>query len=280
MLPWRHVRIVAALFVMNGAYVASTAYAEPEEDAQVSLRRALFDFTQGDYKASVARLEKLLDPVQLKTEDDVIEARKALGTMYFLLGEEPKARTQFELALLVRANTQLDLYATAPPVLRFFDDVKAEVAKKSEEIDRVFADRKARYEAPRYIERDRIKHVEVLCFLPFGIGQFQNGNIGMGILFLAVDLVGLGANILGYIMHALLDTDQNGLISPSRIGERNAWLGVQYAGLSTFLAGWIAGAVHARVFFEPVVTLERDRGTKTPGSAPSMSFGLRFGLSY
>jgi tetratricopeptide (TPR) repeat protein len=272
----RHALLVTALLC-----AANAAFAEaPVDDPQVSLRRALFDYTQGDYKAAAARLEKLLEPVQIENEDDLIEARKTLGTLYYLLGEEQKARAQFELALLIRPAAQLDLYSTAPPVLRFFDEVKAEVAKKSEEVDRIYGQRKAHFEAPRYIERDKIKHIELLCYLPFGAGQFQNGQLGLGIMFLTLDVVMLAANILGYVMHALL-ADKNGIIAPSKAGQRDAWLSVQYAGLAGFAGGWIAGAIHARLFFQPVVTIEHDRGKSA--SAPSgaeLQLGLRFGLRY
>ena len=52
--------------------------------------------------------------------------------------------------LLTRPDAQLDAYATAPPVLRFFAEVAQDVSKKALEMQRVFGDRKARFEAPRY----------------------------------------------------------------------------------------------------------------------------------
>ena len=276
MLCLRLALVVLALFCAT----ASRAFGADKEDPQVSFRRALFDFTQGDYKAAAARLERLLDPVQLDNEDDLVEARKTLGTMYFLLGDEAKARVQFELALLIRKDTQLDLYATAPPVLRFFDEIKAEVEQKSAEVERIYAHRKTRFEAPRYIERDRIKHIEFLTYLPFGIGQFQNGHIGMGILFLTIDVVALAANVLGYIMGQLL-ADRTGIIAPRDAWKRDVWLAVQYSGLGTFIAGWAAGAVHARLFFQPVVTIEKDRGKGSSlPSSTDVSVGLRFGMMY
>ncbi len=271
----RHIVFLRQALLLTAFFYAAAPAWGTEEDPAVSFRRALFDFTQGDYKPAIVRLEKLLDPIRLDAEDDVIEARKTLGTMYFLLGEEDKARAQFELALLIRRDTQLDLYATAPPVLRFFDEIKLEMEQKAVEVDRVYKLRRIRFEAPRYIERDRIKHIELLCYLPFGIGQFQNGQIGMGILFLTLDVVALAVNILGYVFGQLL-ADDTGIIAPKDLAARNGFLAMQYTGLGVFGAGWIAGAIHARVNFQPVVTVERERGQT--GSQPASGLNLRVGL--
>jgi len=59
-----------------------------DDDPQITFRRALYDFSQGNYPAARARLEALLTPPQPVSEEDLLEARKTLGTLNFLKGEE------------------------------------------------------------------------------------------------------------------------------------------------------------------------------------------------
>jgi tetratricopeptide (TPR) repeat protein len=247
-----------------------------EEDPQILFRRALYDFSQGDYVATRARLEALLTPSsRLNKEEDELEARKTLGTLYFLRGEEKRAREQFELVLLLKNDMELDIYSTAPPVLRFFDLVRAETRVKANEVVHVFQMRRNAFEAPRVIERRLVRHSAALSYLPFGVGQFQNGQIGMGALFLVLEAVMLTANVAGYIAGQLLG--DNGVIQRSQATARDALLAVQYGGLGAFLTTWVIGAIHARAHFQPIVTLDRDI---TPEKKKRTEVGVRFSLAF
>ncbi len=250
-----------------------------DEDPQVLFRRALYDFSQGDYGGARTRLEAVLDPPRLKNEDDLLEARKTLGILYFLRSEEKRAREQFELVFLVKPDAQLDVYSTAPPVLRFFDLVRAETRLKSQEFAHVLELRKRGFEAPRIIERRQIRHVELLAFMPFGIGQFQNGHTLAGVVLLCAEVLALGANVLGYIMGQLLGKD-TGTISRSQEDLRYAWMAVQYAGLGAFVLTWAAGAIHARLHFQPVVTIDRDITPGTGGPKTAAQLGLRLSMTF
>lgn len=229
----------------------------PVEDPRAVLRRALFDFSQGEYALVVRQLEPLVDPPRLTEEEDLVLARKALGTVYFLVDDKLRAREQFELLLFLDPDAVLDPYSTAPPVMRFFGEVKATAARNARESRRIHLERRRLFEAPRLFERTTIKLNPLLCFLPFGVGQFQNDDLGYGLMFLAIDVLALAANVVGYVFGQLL-ADPQGQIKARDAGKRTAWMVVQYAGLAGFVAGWTAGAVHARLRFRPFVALERE----------------------
>ncbi len=226
--------------------------------AEARLRRALFYFANGEYEAIAPLLEPLI--TQISNEDDLALARETLGTVYFLLDHPDLARQQFELVLLVRPNAVLDPYSTAPPVLRFFAEVKRETKARSDEVARIFAQRKAHFEAPRVYEKKDLWRVELLSYLPFGIGQFNNGDTGYGVLFLSLEVLFLAANITGYILVDLL-ADADGVIrvpptdlTKLKQREHDGFLALQYAGFGAFAATWVIGAVHARLRFQPLVT--------------------------
>jgi tetratricopeptide (TPR) repeat protein len=238
--------------------------------AESRLRRALYYFNQGDYAAIVAMMEPLLDPPRFADEDELVLARKMLGTVYFLLDAPDRARRQFKLLLVIRPDATLDPYSTAPPVLRFFADVKREIGEEAAEVQRAFAERKAHFEAPRTFEKTNLKRNELLCYFPFGVGQFYNGDTKLGALFLGLEAMFLAANVLGYVFHALL-ADPNGVIhvaanDPTKLLERDALLAIQYVGLGGFAATWIGGAVQARINFKPIVTTVQEQPHVTGGA--------------
>jgi len=255
--------------LMSADVVPASPLPADNPAAESRLRRALYYFNQGEYAAIAPMIEPLLDPPRFETEDELVLARKMLGTVYFLLDDPEHARLQFQLMLLIRPDAALDPYSTAPPVLRFFADVKREVRDASTEVQRAFAARKAHYEAPRTFEKTNLKRSEWLCYFPFGVGQFYNGENGMGVLFLSLEVVMLTANILGYVLHALL-ADPYGVIhtasDPKKGPERNALLAIQYVGLGGFVATWVGGAVQARLAFKPIITDVREQPKVTGGA--------------
>lgn len=264
--------MVIAVLLLLSADMALPSVPLPSDNpaAESRLRRALYYFNQGEYGAIAPMIEPLLDPPRFAHEDELVLARRMLGTVYFLLDDPERARTQFQLLLLIRPEAALDPYSTAPPVLRFFADVKRDMREQSTEVQRAFADRKAHYEAPRTYEKTNLKRSEWLCYFPFGVGQFYNGDMGMGALFLSVEVVLLAANVLGYVFHSLL-ADPYGVIhvpanDATKLRERTALLAIQYIGLGGFVATWIGGAVQARLSFKPIVTDVREQTRVTGGT--------------
>lgn len=247
---------------------AQTASTKPvTNDAVSQLKEARYQYTQGNYPQVIALLEPLLSPqIQLKNEEDLVEARKTLGIVYFLYDKIKEARTQFELLLYANKDVKLDPYSTAPQVLAFFDNIQQQEQDKTSEAARLFAERKLRFEAPQIIQQRWQKNSRILVYMPFGVGQFQNGHTRLGITFLSLQTVFLAMNIMGYIM-AQLCADDQGRIPLKRLNVYHAWLGVQYTGLGAFLATWTASAIHAHIYFQPYVLIEQPKKNNTNNQA-------------
>ncbi len=113
-----------------------------------------------------------------------------------------------------------------------------------------------------------------IAALPFGAGQFQNGDVGRG-LFFAVGEILFGGSSLGSA--AYIAAIASSAPTPSRLASTNAKLATAAAINRVTFAGWgaltLAGILEAEVSFAPnraAVT-----ATPTPGGA---SLGFRLGF--
>jgi len=108
----------------------------------------------------------------------------------------------------------------------------------------------------------------VVAFVPFGVGQFQNGDTALGILFAAGQVLAGGTAIGTWAAHEYyrnVDLKQlnpvtgEPIIKPLFFDQmRTIAIGNQIA-FGTWAALTIAGIVQANVAFVPTVTTTRDR---------------------
>ena len=241
---------------------------------EVALRQGLFAFGQGEYAKALEILKPLAGPPPLLgKESDLADLRKTLGVLLFIADQKGEARAQFELWLLMDHRAALDPYSTAPWLLKFFEDIKQSIAPNAEEVARLQQERQRHYEAPRLYEKTLQPKLEFLCYLPFGVGQFQNGDLELGVLFLGLELAMLAVNIAGYVYGQLIAEPDGRILSTASNRRRHLEaLVLQYAGLGAFVTTWAAGAIHARVRFRPWVVREQ----KGPIIADPQSFGMMF----
>ena len=128
----------------------------------------------------------------------------------------PAARDAFVHLLSIDPDQTLDPFLVPPPIVDFFDKVRAEAEpelaplrerkKQLKEQERLAEEARRRLLAEEQIRSgppSKIilvqEHVYMLNFLPFGVGQFQNGDTTKGII-IAVSQVVLGAVNLGAIL--------------------------------------------------------------------------------
>lgn len=245
---------------------------EGSSGPEIALRRGLFSYGQGEYQKALATLEPLAGPPpQLTREADLADLRRTLGILLFIADRKNEAREQFEWWLLMDASAELDPYSTAPTLLTFFNDIKKNLGPTTAEMARLQKERQRNYEAPRLYERTLQPKLEFLCYLPFGIGQFQNGEVGMGLLFLGLEVAFLAVNIAGYVYGQLIaEPDGRILSTTSNRRKFTEALVLQYVGLGSFVTTWTIGAIHARVRFRPWVVREQ----KGPIIADPQTFGM------
>ncbi len=260
--------------------VASAAHANPGLNPQASLDDARVAYGRGEYGVAVKTIRPLLYPsIELQNEESVVEAHKLLALSYFFLKKENEAEQEVVSLLVLRPTFELDPMIDSPVAVSFFKGVRErqedrlhairERQRAEEERARREADRKreeARKLAERvYVEKRVAKNSRLVALVPFGVGQFQNGQRKKGIAFAAVEGV-LGA--LSLSCWIATQTRFTGHLVPA--GDVPLANSLQIVQLSAGAAFWAAvawGIIDAQVKFVPEVVVR----TKELPSKPTIS---------
>lgn len=179
-----------ALALLCAALVAA-APALAAASATQDLTRARGEYERGEYQKTVQILYKLLyvekEPM---LEDDLVESHKLLGISYYYLDDPEKARQEFSALLYIDPDYELDPVIEQPEVVAFFDNVKRELKNELNEIRKQRAIEEAKKQQPSVeitITRDVRYESPWGNFIPFGYGQFRNGQSGWGTVYLVTE---------------------------------------------------------------------------------------------
>lgn len=244
---------------------ASNPHSGVMADAESELGKARNLFAYGDYQAAVTLLTELVMPGRLASREDLIETHSMLGIALYQLDRMPEAKREFMELLYLDPDHRLDPFLTPPPVVEFFDRVRAEIADQLEV-------RRAQQRTPTATEpADQVPLVErtlrrrhwSVALVPFGYPQFERGDPVRGAIFVGAQCLALAANLatgLGAI--ALLDA--RGRVASVEDRELYQLLRLlSYAALGVAAAAYAGGVGEALIAFEPV-TLEAEQTRTIP----------------
>jgi hypothetical protein len=173
---------------------AATAIGSPSED----LDHARSSFRARDCDSAMKTLSFLLYPKeQLALPQDLIEAHEMLGACSVDTGRTEEAKGEFEKALQIDPTSHLDPSFFTVGAQHLFDETRSDLeARRAKEAEI----RKLQEERERLQKiRENLVAVEThhyyQNFLPFGLGQFQNGEQTKGYLFAAGQGVALSGSL-------------------------------------------------------------------------------------
>ena len=227
--------------------------AQPDDPAAIEdlLRRARNEYAYGNYQEAVKELRGLLYPMKLSTDAQVIEARKYLALSYYLLGQRSNVEEEFTKLLYLDPDHELDPFSVAPSVIELFESVRRNLKLQLDSIRQRQNEVHLANPRPgtlRVVQTRYVEHSDFASFMPFGIGQFQNGEIRNGLLFCVAEVALLAVNVGAYLWGLNLnhyDASQRGLVRTLNV--------TQYASLAVLGSVWGAGVVQARLAFVPIV---------------------------
>lgn len=270
---------------MTALALVALFLAQPQNGTGVTdeLRRAKNEYSYGSYDDAAKRLHGLLYPMRLTSDEQVIEARKYLALSYYLLDQTGPMGEEFEKLLYLDPDYQLDPFTVAPAVIEVFEQVRARLKPQLDVIRQRKTDESLASGGPRRIIEQRIvEKSELALWMPFGLGQLENGDRALGIFFAVVEAALLAGNVAAYLYLTY------GLGDDYPTSDANFVRGVtitQYASLGLFLGVWAVGAVHAQLNFVPEVAeppVVRDEGAavldvgpRAPGPA-ALVLGFTF----
>jgi hypothetical protein len=184
--------------------------AETPATPEVEFERGKNAFARGEYGRAVELLRPLVYPeVRLETEGEIVQAHRMLGVASLFENDQEGARREFRKLLELRPDYRFDPILDPPRVVDFFNLV---VKEEEAELAVIEAKRRRREEellARQRREAERLRaqqamvlkydhHSYAVNFIPFGAGQFQNGQRKKGWLFLGTEAALGGASVAAF----------------------------------------------------------------------------------
>ncbi len=289
--------MIAALLAALSLTLAQAAPAEAEKElpsAVEAMNRARVTFEYGDYPQASRLLAALVEVGRFESASLRAEAYRLLGLSLFYQGRRGEAYSAFLEYLFLEPDAQLDPFYVPPAAVSFFEQVKKEAESKllpiraqkrseqqarqkaaSEEADRrrqreLEEERRKLQQFSPSVERRVVQREFWVSVMPFGIGQFQNGDRSLGIALATAEVIaGAASGGSALLIEQLRDANTGRFnnrgpgstpyLTASRLNV------LKWASAGVFYALWAAGAVHAAMRFKPEEQLP-DRLLQAPPS--------------
>ena len=263
------------------------------------LQRGKNAFDRGEFKRAVEIVRPLLYPeLRLHSDSQIVVAHRILGVSYLFEKQQVAATGEFRKLLQLRPDYHFDPLLDPPEVVDFFNTVRkdygAELARleaRRKDAERARLRDKEECEkvraGPAFIEKRVGRNSFAVSFIPFGAGQFQNGQSGKGWAFLTVQgvlgAVSVGAFATNLAVYGLRPQRTcrydlgDSVCPPEAIDHtdenRSRWLTrVQVASGALFLGTVVWGIVDAIYYYRP----ETQLSLASRAGPPLATRGLRF----
>ena len=274
--------LTAAAFavVVLGAHAARA-------QGRVDVEKAGAAYLARNYAEAEQRLTELVDPkTGLKDISLMSQARMYLGAVYLAQGKQDPAVELFEKLILEDPSFEPDPLRFPGNVINTFFDVRAQLQEKIRQAAtnaaRLEAEKRAKAEDDRRKqeawlakvkqmateEKITVRHHRLVAFLPFGAGQFQNGERLLGWTFLVTEtalVVGTGITLpmYAYARGRAQDESRGGDIDRKAQLYQDRQDNIRTVNLSlagAFAALAVTGIVQANLSYVPetVETKKRD----------------------
>ena len=240
---------------------------EPEKDVRTLPSdtrqiRAIFDqgrnaYLYGSYQEAVSALKPLVDPeVLIADPDELALCFEYLGLAYFYLGNLEQAERFLVDLIYFRPDYRLDPVQVPPKAVTLYNQLRLKLQSEIQERQKALRrqellDEERRLKKMRQqIVLERQVNQYLVAFIPFGVGQFQNRDQGLGYFFLASEVIAVGLSA-GFFwgVEALRQADGRFLREDYTVAHRMQNAQVISGGVALGLM--ISGVVHALWRFKP-----------------------------
>lgn len=252
----RGLRLAGALLVLLGVLCgrASVARAEcpPGVDAVAAMDEAVSAYIMRDFAQVVTLVAPLVEAEScLESREGRVEAHLLLGTAYFQLDELGLAELEFLSLFRLDATFDLDNVELPSRATRQFIET---LRRDDPEVGDTQGGTSGGGFETYYVTIEKQRNQFWINFVPFGAGQFQNGDDAWGWVYLSVESLALMSSVAGAIAVEVI-RGESFTFTREEAQAARAWQTVQLASAGIFLGVYAAGVIHAIVTFEPTETL-------------------------
>lgn len=240
-------RALIATFVVLLLIDGRAAAADPSKEF-VEARTA---FRSGEYQQAAVLFSSLLYPNnKLDDQQERVDAHLMLAVAKYEIGQHQSADEEFKEAVELDPQLRISTYGFSEDATSHFEKKKREYDDKAREIEEKFRRAREFDQQKKAVNRIRIKENRnyFLNLVPFGVGQFQNGQRNKAVFFATSQFVA-GAVSLG-IYSYLRGRYPDGKVPIDEVDQARDLQIFQIAAGVTFLGlvGW--GVVDAFVHYE------------------------------
>lgn len=287
-----------ALLAFVGATLVASPIAHADELQEFREGRSAYD--TAEYSRAVTILQNLCGGALPSARNPglTIECRKYLAAAYLSMDRQEDAERQFEAILREEPDFALDPAVFPRAVLAIFEQVKERVEAATQQEDRrrqeaeaAERDRQMRTlleQQERYrqllelasVEVVEERHSRLVASVPFGLGQFQNGDRSLGIGMATGQLSLAAVSMVSFFFHRslLADRDADGLDESRFVRRERAWRIANLVSVSALGTLMVIGIVESHLSFRSVVRTERPRelpeGLQDAPPSPVLEVGL------
>ncbi|MCA9673330.1 MAG: hypothetical protein KC503_47395 [Myxococcales bacterium] len=251
-------------FVVAACALPALARAAGNPDADFASAQSAYQ--RGDYKRTITLLKPLLYPsIRLSSADDVLAAHKMLGISFFFEKDNAAADNEFLAILNANPSYALDPMVDPAAAIKRFEIVKKRnadklariaAAKRAAELARQKELARKRALSQVVIERETILHPFWVSFMPFGIGQFQNGHTTKGYVMLSLQSA-LGLTSIGLEVARRVRFEGGVGQNSSDRALADRMTTASYITFGLFGAAVLYGIIDALAYYTPKSTRER-----------------------
>lgn len=224
------------------------------------------NFTEAEIKAETA-----LENHERFNADELTQIHKILGLIYFSQNREAEARTEFENALSLNSELELDPLMVSPKIMEFFKQVKTDFIKEQENTD---AASRVRY----VLVSDSRPAAAMRSMVLPGWGQLYKEEKRKGIVLMSLWTAGVVGSVVTHIARNDARDDYLAARNPDEIESRFDRFDTFHKlrnNLVLFSAGvWLFS------YFDAILKEQPGKPTKRPFSvSPAISYD-RAGLMF
>ncbi|MCA9524249.1 MAG: hypothetical protein KC609_24945 [Myxococcales bacterium] len=252
MSTFRRVLLIISLVIalVPGPIEAETKNS-PTAAQTLQLAQNAFNFQEYD-KAQKILADLLAKRARELSAEDENVARELLGACYFRSRQTSLARIEFTTLLVKNPAAHLNPFVHPASLINYFDELRKDLIRRGVIQDVANKPKKK----PSKIREIWRYNTYALNFVPFGVGQFQNGQTSKGTLFAVFQGLALLTNITTYLYIETRLIDKRGIVTDARTAR--ALQITQYASLGLFIGLVAWGIIDAVVYYQPKVLIKRD----------------------
>ncbi len=286
----------------------TSAAGQPANQADPEIARVRTEFEYGNYADVLKRASERIDRGNLSAAE-VVELHKYAGLAAFYLNRKTEAERHLWTLLQLDPDYSLDPFVVPPQAVTYFEALRSQHAQQ---LDAIRDERRRRVERLKEAEERERARVEseqqrrqleelarqasvprgrtqsfVVNFLPFGLGQFQQGRTKTGVVFAVTEGAFALTSVAAFLAYNSLIQERpltlDDRLTPDRtytLTERGipperehsaiVWRNVKYATAGAFWVTYVVGVVDALMHHRSeVVSQTAVTGAELPRSSSS-----------